>query len=231
MNNQERIVSYEDIVKRIKKACLRVSRDPKEVVLLAVSKKQPLDKIESIFHKGQLDFGENYVQEFLDKKTLLQHLDINWHLIGPLQANKVNKVVGKVSLIHSVSDLKIAQKISEAALAQNKFQRILVQVNAASEETKSGIELSEVGDFLKKCESLKGIIVQGFMSMPPLTPNAEDSRVYFKELYRLRMQFAEKYPMLKELSMGTTQDFEVAIEEGATIVRIGEALFGRRMYP
>jgi pyridoxal phosphate enzyme (YggS family) len=215
-----------EILERIKNACLSCGRNENDVSLLAVSKKQPITKIETMVSLGQKSFGENYVQEFLEKKELLKNKNIEWHLIGPLQSNKVTKVIGEVKLIHSVDNLKLAKVISEKAKEKNITQSILLQINTANEASKSGMGLDQSDDFFKEVSTFSNIRIEGLMTMPPLADNAEDSRKYFKILKNL----SEKYK-LKELSMGTTQDFEVAIQEGATIIRVGEALFGPRTGP
>ncbi len=200
--------------------------DGKNAVLLAVSKKQPLEKIMALYEEGQRLFGENYVQELLRKKHDFAKSDIKWHLIGPLQINKVTKVVGEVELIHSVDSFKLANALSERAKKMNLKQDILIQINTSGEESKSGLALENCDEVLTEIFSLTGIQVRGFMTMPPFTDDPEASRVHFKKLRELRNKYADRG--VTELSMGTTQDFEVAISEGATIIRVGEALFGAR---
>lgn len=218
-----------EILEKIKKASEKVGRDPDEVQLLAVSKKQSLWKLKEMFSLGQKSFGENYVQELLQKQDELSDLPIEWHLIGPLQSNKVSKVVGKIKLIHSVSNLKLVRLISNKAKEQNIIQNILLQINTSGEISKSGASLEESSEFIREALLFTNIKIQGLMTMPPFTDNAEDSRPHFKILKKLRDNF--KNSGLKELSMGTTQDFEIAIQEGATIIRVGEALFGPREAP
>lgn len=211
------------ILEKIKNICLSCHRSESEILLLAVSKKQPLEKIKSMIELGQWEFGENYVQEFLEKKELLKDKNIKWHLIGPLQSNKVSKIVGEASLIHSVDSFKLAKIISEKAQEKGIAQDILLQINVSNEASKSGMDIDQSDVFFEQTSSLSHIQIRGLMTMPPFTDNSENSRKYFKFLKKL----SEKYK-LKELSMGTTQDFEVAIQEGATIIRVGEALFGPR---
>ncbi len=218
-----------EIFKKIERACLDSGRDPNEVKLLAVSKKQSLWKLKEMFALGQRSFGENYVQELLQKQESLSDLAIEWHLIGPLQSNKVSKVVGKVRLIHSVSNIKLVKQIANKAKEQNITQDILLQINTSGEISKSGVSLESSSEFIREALMYPHIKVQGLMTMPPFTDDGEDSRPHFNILRKLRDDFRDSG--IEELSMGTTQDFEIAIQEGATIIRIGEALFGPREAP
>lgn len=214
------------ILEKIKASCLKNHRNESEILLLAVSKKQPIEKIKKMFELGQVNFAENYVQEFLEKKETLNNEKIKWHMIGPLQTNKVSKIVGEVDLIHSVDNLKLAKSISEKSKEKNVVQKILVQINVASESSKSGIDQKNARELISEILKLPHIKVVGLMTMPPLAEKPEESRIHFEKLRKIRDDFRDLG--LTELSMGTTQDFEVAIEEGATIIRIGEALFGPR---
>ncbi len=216
----------EEILKRIQAACMKCSRNMNEIQLLAVSKKQSVEKIVQMFELGQKAFAENYVQEFLQKKEEINK-NIEWHMIGPLQSNKVSKIVGEVELIHSVDDVKLAKIISEKAKEKGITQKILLQINASGEKSKSGVFLKDSEKFIEEVLKISSIKVLGLMTMPPFTDSAEDSREHFKKIRKIRDNFKESG--LIELSMGTTQDFEVAIEEGATIIRVGEALFGPRV--
>jgi pyridoxal phosphate enzyme (YggS family) len=211
------------ILEKIKSTCLACHRNESDVLLLAVSKKQSVEKIKLMMDLGQKAFGENYVQEFLEKKELLKNKNIEWHLIGPLQSNKVSKILGEVSLIHSVDSLKLAKIISEKAKEKNLIQDILLQINVSNEASKSGMDINQSDALFAEASALPHLRIRGLMTMPPFSDNPESSRKYFRYLKNL----SEKYN-LKELSMGTTQDFEVAIQEGATIIRVGEALFGPR---
>lgn len=197
--------------------------------LIAVTKKQPIEKIIFLNKLGHTLFAENYVQEFLEKKNQLAHLKIEWHLIGPLQSNKVSKVVGVADCIHSVDSLKLAQKINSSAAEKNIIQKVLLQINIANEDSKSGLStndfLREKNEFFK----LKNIQVCGFMTMPPLANSAQDSQKYFKALKEIQLQIKSEYDFVNELSMGTTQDYQIALQEGATMIRIGEALLGPRI--
>lgn len=221
--------SREKILKQIKSACLKFNRNVNEVKLLAVSKKQPLWKLKEMVAAGQKSLGENYVQELLQKQEELKDLNIDWHLIGPLQSNKVSKIIGKVSLIHSVSNLKLAKFISEKCKEKNIIQNVLLQINTSGEVSKSGMDLENSAEFIREALTLPNIKIIGLMTMPPFTDNSEDSRPHFQILRKLRDDFKDSG--ILELSMGTTQDFEIAIQEGATIIRVGEALFGPREAP
>lgn len=203
--------------------------------VLAVSKLQPEEKIRSLYDEGQRLFGENYIQEALEK---IEHLaqecpDIQWHLIGHLQKNKAKYVVGKFALIHSVDSLDLAEALSRQCALKNVPQNILIQVNLAHEETKSGFDLNTLKIAWPKLTQLPHLKIQGLMTMPPLTETGEEVRPYFRELrellQELRAETNLNHHPLTELSMGTSHDFKVAIEEGATIVRLGTILFGERL--
>lgn len=201
--------------------------------VLAVSKLQPEEKIRDLYSKGQRLFGENYVQEALEKVDHLKDLaEIEWHLIGHLQKNKAKLVIGKFALIHSVDSLSLAETLSHQCLSKKVTQNILVQVNLAQEETKGGFTAEELTSTWPKLTALPQLKIMGLMTMPPLTETGEEIRPYFKELKNLLTQLRLKTDLnahpLTELSMGTSHDYEVAIHEGATIVRLGTILFGER---
>lgn len=201
--------------------------------LLAVSKLQPIEKIHELYLQGQKRFGENYVQEALEKIEKLKELhEIEWHLIGHLQKNKVKYILGKFFLIHSVDSLDLARAISRQCEAKGITQNILIQVNLAKEETKNGFDFESVIQQWLELSSLPCLHIFGLMTMPPLTETGEEVRPYFRALRELREELkkhtdAKLHPMT-ELSMGTSHDYRVAIEEGATIVRLGTILFGER---
>ncbi|MEK2689799.1 YggS family pyridoxal phosphate-dependent enzyme [Bdellovibrio sp. GT3] len=201
--------------------------------ILAVSKLQPVAKIRDLYNQGQRRFGENYVQEALDKKEQLKDLtDIEWHLIGHLQKNKAKHVVGQFHLIHSVDSLELAQTLNRQCEAKNVTQRILIQVNLAHEESKTGFDKQTVIQRWAEICQLPHLTIDGLMTMPPLTESGEEVRRYFIELKELQGNLAkatdtERHP-LKTLSMGTSNDYKVAIQEGATLVRLGTILFGAR---
>jgi pyridoxal phosphate enzyme (YggS family) len=201
--------------------------------ILAVSKLQPIDKIRDLYNQGQRMFGENYVQEALDKQEQLKDLKgIEWHLIGHLQKNKAKYVVGQFALIHSVDSLELAQTLSRQCDSKQVTQHILIQVNLANEESKGGFDKNSLLKCWQELSQLPHLTIEGLMTMPPLTETGEEVRPYFKELRELQQSLAKttssaRHP-LKTLSMGTSSDFRVAIQEGATLVRLGTILFGAR---
>lgn len=201
--------------------------------ILAVSKLQPSEKIRALYQEGQRHFGENYVQEALDKiESLADLAEIQWHFIGHLQKNKAKYVAGKFALIHSIDSLELASSLSQQCLKKNVEQNILIQVNLAKEETKSGFDLDKLMQDWQQLVQLPHLHIAGLMTMPPLTETGEEVRPYFRGLYeliqKLRAQTDLNLHPLKELSMGTSHDFTVAVDEGATIVRLGTILFGER---
>ncbi len=191
--------------------------------LLAVSKLQPNEKIRTAAQEGQIHFGENYVQEALTKQNELKDLKIHWHFIGHLQKNKVKQIVGKFDLIHSVDSIALAQKISSVASDLNITQNILLQINLANEDSKGGFSSQELVSAMEQIQDLPHIKVAGLMTMPPLFEDSELCRPYFQQLKALADQF-----QLEHLSMGTSSDYRIALEEGATWVRLGTVLFGER---
>jgi len=205
---------------------------PPHVKVVAVSKLQPKEKILALHRsRGHLDFGENYVQEALEKIGELKHLGLRWHLIGGLQTNKVKYLSDQFSLIHSVDSIKLARKISDEVRAKMQTghrQKILLQLNVAEEDSKGGFDLSEFENSLSDLKQLSGIEICGLMTMPPLQGAAEANRRHFRRLAEWSRQIQQFWPSAKELSMGTSSDFQVAIEEGATLVRLGSILFGER---
>ncbi len=199
----------------------RLNSSPK---IIAVSKLQSLEKIQALIHQGQIDFGENYVQEALKKQEALQSQEqLKWHMIGPLQSNKVKDVVGKFELIHSVGSMKLARLISERATQLGLKQKILLQINLANEETKNGFTQVELINSMSPLQELVSISIEGLMILPPLFEDPEKTRPYFKQTRELRDRLA-----LKEISMGTSSDYLIAAEEGATMVRVGSLIFGER---
>ncbi len=202
--------------------------------ILAVSKLQPTQKIRDLHQEGQRLFGENYVQEALTKQSELADLSntadsqIQWHLIGHLQSKKLNQVLGRFELIHSMDSLELLEKMNRKCQELSLKQKVLLQVNLAKEETKGGFLESELDQVLPKLKVLHSIQVCGLMTMPPLFEEANLSRPFFKRLFQINSQIIQDFPNSTELSMGTSSDFLVAAEEGATIVRIGTILFGER---
>lgn len=217
---------------RIKAACKKAGRDVSDVTLIAVSKTKPVSDIEEAYEYGTRDYGENKVQELCDKYPVLPK-DIKWHLIGHLQRNKVKYIVDKVHLIHSVDSLRLAEQISIEAVKKNVIANILVQVNIANEDTKFGLKEDETIDMIKNISILPGVHIKGLMTIAPFTTNSEDNRKYFRGIKELSETIARlEIPNveMKELSMGMTGDYEVAVEEGATLVRVGTGIFGNRNY-
>jgi MAF protein len=201
--------------------------------ILAVSKLQTADKIRKLYIHGQRDFGENYVQEALEKQELLEDMpDIRWHLIGHLQKNKAKHVVGKFELIHSVDSVELAQALSRHCAAKKIEQKILLQVNVAEEYSKEGFPIETLKTVWPELVKIPHLKIFGLMTMPPLTENREEVRPYFRELKKLMLELQTQTDLsvhpLSELSMGTSHDYPVAVEEGASIVRLGTILFGER---
>lgn len=218
------------VKEEIHQACLKVGRAPADVKLIAVSKNFSAEKVQEAYDLGQREFGENRVQELVRKQPLLP-ADIEWHLIGTLQRNKVKEIIDKVSLIHSVHKLTLAQEISKYALRHDKEINILLQVNIAMEESKSGFEQNELLAEIKEISKLPGIKIKGLMTIAPLVGDPEEVRPVFRQLNLLARGIEGlKLPgvEMNELSMGMSEDFRIAIEEGATLVRIGSRIFGQR---
>lgn len=218
--------------KQIAEACLRSHRSEGEVALMAVSKVHPVEVILEAYAAGQRLFGENRVQEFQEKSQHLGDLiDAKFHLIGPLQSNKTNKAAELFDAIDAVDSLKIAQRLNAAAGALGKKMPLLVEVKLSHEESKHGLAPEELPALLAAMDGLESVTAVGLMTVPPWSLDAETARPYFKELRRLRDQSLKAHPALTQLSMGMSNDFAVAIEEGSTCVRVGTALFGKREYP
>jgi len=220
------------IREQMRLAAERASRDPSSVRLVAVSKTQPAEAVAAAVAAGQGLFGENYVQEFLDKSRQLPD-SIEWHFIGSLQSNKVKYLAGHTSLIHSVDRISLAREIDRQWEKSGKPCDILLQVNISGEETKSGTTTGGVIELAREAAALPHLRIRGLMTMPPFYDEPERARPYFRELRCLAERIeAEKIPgvVMEELSMGMSGDFEVAIEEGATLIRIGSAIFGERYY-
>lgn len=217
---------------QIAQACRQSNRSETEVALMAVSKVHPVEVILEAYAAGQRLFGENRVQEFQEKSQYLNALtDANFHLIGPLQSNKTNKAAELFDAIDAVDSLKIAQRLNAAAEALKKKLPVLIEVKLSHEESKHGLAPAELPALLTAMAELKSIEPVGLMTVPPWSLDAETARPYFKELRRLRDESQKTHPALTQLSMGMSNDFVVAIEEGSTCVRVGTALFGKREYP
>jgi pyridoxal phosphate enzyme (YggS family) len=220
----------ENVNDRINKAALTCGRDPENIRLVAVSKTIPANRVKEAIELGVTILGENYVQEARDKFNVLGTYPVSWHFIGHLQTNKAKYAVRLFDLIHSVDTLKLARELDKQAKKVNKFQDILIQINVGKEPSKSGSDMENAANLIKDIVRLENLSLKGLMAMPPFFNNPEKARPYFIALRNLRDQIQKTLPgvALDELSMGMTGDFEVAIEEGATFVRIGTAIFGER---
>jgi pyridoxal phosphate enzyme (YggS family) len=211
-------------------ACRRANRPIDEVALMAVSKVHPVEVILEAYAAGQRLFGENRVQEFQEKSPHVKDLtDAKFHLIGPLQSNKTAKAAELFDAIDAVDSLKIAQRLNTAAATLGKKLPVLIEVKLSHEESKHGLAPDELPSLLAAMEELESVTATGLMTVPPWSEDAEAARPYFRELRRLRNDSVARFPNLKQLSMGMSNDFAVAIEEGSTCVRVGTALFGRRV--
>jgi pyridoxal phosphate enzyme, YggS family len=220
------------VEEKIKEACLRAGRDRKEVTLIAVSKTKPVDMIREAIDYGIVDFGENKVQELCDKYEVIEN-QLKWHLIGHLQRNKVKYIVDKVCLIHSVDSLRLAEQIDEEAKKKNIICPILIEVNIAGEDTKFGVSAEDTYQLITEISKLSNVKVKGLMTIAPFVENAEENRIHFRNLKKLNIDIKTKNidnVDMDILSMGMTGDYEVAIEEGATLVRVGTGIFGERNY-
>ena len=224
--------NYRYVLKKVEEACARSGRDPKDVTLIAVSKTKPVEMIEEAMEAGARVFGENKVQELCDKYEQLPK-DLHWHLIGHLQRNKVKYIVDKAELIHSVDSLKLAEEISKEALKKNVEVNILIEVNVAEEESKFGVSVEETLALVEEIAKLPGIHIQGLMTIAPYTTDPEENRPVFRTLKKLAVDIKKKNidnVCMDVLSMGMTGDYQVAVEEGATLVRVGTGIFGERNY-
>ncbi len=225
---EERI---QKILKRIEAAALRAGRDPAEVGLVAVAKTHPAEAVREAAAAGLAVFGENYVQEARDKIEALSDLSVSWHFIGHLQTNKAKYAVRLFDLIHSVDSVKLAAEIDKQAAKRAKVQNVLIQVNLGNEPTKAGAAAEELESVCREAARFENIRIRGLMTLPPYFDAPEKARPYFTALRNLRSRIAAlaiEGVSMEALSMGMTGDFEAAIEEGATWVRIGTAIFGAR---
>jgi pyridoxal phosphate enzyme (YggS family) len=212
---------------RIDDACARSGRAPSDVTLVAVAKTFPADKVAEALDAGVTDIGENRAQELKEKAAVVGDR-ATWHFIGPLQTNKVRQVVGVASLIHSVDRFGLGEAIARRAVAMGISQRVLIEINIAGEASKAGVEPSRAATLAAEIQALDGVEVAGLMAIPPQTDSPDGSRSYFQDLAGLRRDIAGNVPGAVHLSMGMSGDFEVAIEEGATLVRVGRGIFGPR---
>jgi len=224
--------NLEQVEEKIQAACRRAGRDRSEVTLIAVSKTKPIKLLQEAINSGQIDFGENKVQELTSKyEQLPKHL--RWHMIGHLQRNKVKYLVDKVCLIHSVDSLRLAETINREAVKAGVTVPILIEINVADEESKFGVTCEETYALIEAVAKLPNVSIRGLMTIAPFVDNPEENRMIFRELKQLSVDIREKNMNninVDILSMGMTGDYEVAIEEGATMIRVGTGIFGERNY-
>ncbi|MDE6964844.1 MAG: YggS family pyridoxal phosphate-dependent enzyme [Lachnospiraceae bacterium] len=221
------------VAKNIQAACGRAGRASKDVTLIAVSKTKPVSAIMEAYEHGIREFGENKVQELTQKAEVLPK-DIRWHMIGHLQRNKVKYVVGKAALIHSVDSVRLAEEISREAVKKQITVSILIEVNIAGEDSKFGVSPGETEALIREIAKLPGIHIEGLMTIAPYVDDAEENRQYFSALKQLSVDIKRKNidnVNMDVLSMGMTGDYMVAVEEGASYVRVGTGIFGERQYP
>ena len=224
--------NYLAVEEKVKEACRRAGRNRDEVTLIAVSKTKPMSMIEELLPLGVMDFGENKVQELTAKEEALPS-GLHWHMIGHLQRNKVKYIVDKAYLIHSVDSLRLAEAVSQEAVKKGVTANILIEVNVAGEDSKFGVAPEETAALAEAISKLPNIAVKGLMTIAPFVKNAEENREVFRNLRKLSVDIEEKKfnnVTMAVLSMGMTGDYEVAIEEGATMVRVGTGIFGERDY-
>jgi pyridoxal phosphate enzyme (YggS family) len=219
------------IRERIGRACARAGRNPGEVTLVAIAKTFPSERIQDVIRAGVRDVGENYVQELLQKRAALSHEEVRWHFVGHLQSNKVKQIAGWVALIHAVDSADLVREIDRRAATAGRTIECLVEVNTTGERSKFGVPPDRTAALVTELSGCTNVSIDGLMTIGPFLPDPEGSRPMFRRLRELREEIAglgiPNAPM-RHLSMGMTGDFEVAIEEGATLIRIGTAIFGPR---
>ncbi len=221
-----------DVSARIAAACERAGRSPEEVTLIAVSKTMPVEDIREAMVCGMTHFGENRPQELRDKQAEITE-PLQWHMIGSLQTNKLKYVVGKTALIHSVDSIHLAEAIEEMSAKKELVTEILLELNIAGEESKHGIKPEELETLVREIATLSHVKIRGLMTVAPYTENAEENRIYFRQMKQLMVDINSKNidnVYMDMLSMGMTGDYEIAVEEGATLVRVGTGIFGHRVY-
>ncbi len=224
--------NLQSVEENIKKACEKVGRKREDVTLIAVSKTKPVEMLQEIYDQNIRNFGENKVQEMCDKMEVLPK-DIKWHMIGHLQTNKIKYIIGKTELIHSVDSLHLAQEISKQAVKHDVQTDILIEINIANEQTKFGIDAGDTIQLVREIAALPNIHIKGLMTIAPFVENPEDNRLYFRRIHQLSVDITKENidnVNMDILSMGMTGDYMVAIEEGATMVRVGTGIFGERNY-
>ena len=221
-----------NVRKNVAAAIKKSNRDPKDVTLIAVSKTKPLEDLKVAYEEGVRDFGENKVQELMDKYENMPK-DVRFHMIGHLQKNKVKYLIGKAFLIHGVDSFELAKEIQKQSEKANVITNILIEVNVAKEETKFGVFTEDAIDLVKKVATLPNVCIKGLMTIAPYVDDPEKNRQHFVALKRLGIDIESQNidnVYMESFSMGMTNDYEVAIEEGATMVRVGTGIFGERNY-
>lgn len=224
--------NLQSVEENIKKACEKAGRKREDITLIAVSKTKPVEMLQEIYDQNIRNFGENKVQEMCDKMEVLPK-DIKWHMIGHLQTNKIKYIIGKTELIHSVDSLHLAQEISKQAVKHDVQTDILIEINIANEQTKFGIDAGDTIQLVREIAVLPNIHIKGLMTIAPFVENPEDNRLYFRRIHQLSVDITKENidnVSMDILSMGMTGDYMVAIEEGATMVRVGTGIFGERNY-
>ena len=221
-----------NVKEKIEQACEKSGRNPSDVTLIAVSKTKPVSYIEEALQTDVRDYGENKVQEMCEKYEVLPK-DIRWHMIGHLQRNKVKYLVGKTTLIHSVDSLRLAEQIEHDFAKHNEIANILIEINIANEESKFGVAPNDAEALIREISKLPHVHVNGLMTVAPYVENPEENRIHFANMKKLSVDITQKNidnVNMSVLSMGMTGDYQVAIEEGATHVRVGTGIFGERYY-
>ena len=224
--------NLQEVERKIMEACDKAGRAREEITLIAVSKTKPVPMLQEIYDLGVRDFGENKVQELTDKEPQLP-ADLRWHMIGHLQRNKVKQVIDKAVLIHSVDSVRLAKAIEAEAAKKDIIVQILLEVNVAEEDSKFGLKVDEVLPATEEIATMPHVRIKGLMTIAPFVENPEENRTVFAQLQKLSVDIAEKNidnVSVDILSMGMTNDYQVAIEEGATMIRVGTGIFGEREY-
>ncbi|MBQ2987033.1 MAG: YggS family pyridoxal phosphate-dependent enzyme [Tyzzerella sp.] len=224
--------NLQEVEEKIREACKKANRSREDITLIAVSKTKPVSMLQEVYDLGVRDFGENKVQELTDKVPELPD-DLRWHMIGHLQRNKVKQVIDKAVLIHSVDSIRLAQTIEIEAAKKEIIVPILLEVNVAEEDSKFGLKVEEVLPAIEQIATMPHVRIQGLMTIAPFVENPEENRTVFKRLQKLSVDIAKKNidnVSVNILSMGMTNDYQVAIEEGATMIRVGTGIFGERDY-
>ncbi|MCR4815130.1 MAG: YggS family pyridoxal phosphate-dependent enzyme [Lachnospiraceae bacterium] len=231
-NSVDTAKNYQNVLNEMTEVLRKSGRDSNACTLIAVSKTKPVEMMLPVYEAGCRDFGENKVQEIMDKYDKMPS-DVRWHMIGHLQTNKIKYIIDKVYMIHSVDSLHLAEAISKEAVKKNVTARILLEVNVAKEESKFGVTLEETAELYKNVCKLPNLSVEGLMTIAPYVEDAEENRQYFANLRQLSVDTGIKKTdnnIGAELSMGMSGDYIVAIEEGATFIRVGTGIFGERVY-